>query len=255
MKSKYVNKTDETKADHYNDLVDDVNSLDTALGELSRAVEYDTKDSVPFLAQLMVEAVGGGGAYSEWREVYRNTDNDGWEAMPGGRTHDTTNESVYEFSGSTGIGVGSNSQPVVVHPSRDSTGTRRYMFYGPSGNKFLAKITGNASLATNRWKYAWSEVALGASDLDTSVTGGRSGTTSSDYAVNTHEMYHTSTYAWGVHLTGTDYPSGFAARPIGGGGTADTHRYNVVVEMSERVDSSGNIKYTFQSFGSHDGTC
>lgn len=121
---------------------------------------------------------------------------------------------------------------------------------------FLAKITGNASLATNRWKYAWTEVLMTA-DLVTTRVGGRSGTTTTDYATNTAEMYHTSTYAWGVDVTGTDYDAtaSFAPRPIGGGGTADTHRYDVIVEITQVIDTAGNKKYWFTMMGSHDGAC
>lgn len=123
-----------------------------------------------------------------------------------------------------------------------------------TGDEFDAVITGNASLATNRWKYAWSEVRRDG-DVWSTFSEGRSGTTTTDYAVNMLEVYHTATYAWGVDVTGADYPAGMAPRPVGGGGAANTHRYNVVVRMRRVIDVSGVAKYQFSAPGSHDGTC
>lgn len=135
---------------------------------------------------------------------------------------------------------------------------RRGILNPVPAEKFLAKITGNAALAATdfRWKYAWTEVLMTA-DLVTTRVGGRTGTTTTDYATNTAEMYHTSTYAWGVDITGTDYDAttSFAPRPIGGGGAADTHRYDVVVELTQVIDTAGNKKYWFTLMGSHDGAC
>jgi len=120
---------------------------------------------------------------------------------------------------------------------------------------FLAKLTGSASLATNRWKYAWTEVRRDA-DLVSAVTDGRSGTTTTDYAVNLAEMYHTATYAWGVDVTSDDYTAAaFVVQPVGGGGETAAHRYDVVVEMEQVTDTNGDIKYQFHAFGSHDGAC
>ena len=127
-----------------------------------------------------------------------------------------------------------------------------------STGTFLAKITGNASLTDNRWKYAWTEVVLSA-DLIVDKTDGRSGTTTVDYALNLSEMYHTATYAWGVDVTGDDYPAGFGVRPVGGGGAATTHRYDVIVEMrvvtDTATDADPTTRYVFSAMGSHDGTC
>ena len=119
---------------------------------------------------------------------------------------------------------------------------------------FPAKITGNASLGTNRWKYAWTEQEY-VGDSVQNKPNGRSGTTGGDYAVNRLEMFHTSTYAWGVHTGGNDYPSGAAPRPVGGGGGDNTHKYDVVVEMEQVIDANGNTRYYFSATGSHDGTC
>ena len=122
---------------------------------------------------------------------------------------------------------------------------------------FLARITGNAAIsgADYRWKYAWTEVEIDGDDVS-DVADGRSGTTGADYAINLEEINHTSTYAWGVDVTADDYPGGFAPRPVGGGGSDDTHRYDRIVEMVPRVNTAtGDIKYTFRAFGGHDGAC
>ena len=120
---------------------------------------------------------------------------------------------------------------------------------------FLAEITGNASLATNRWKYAWREVILDGDDVAT-VTGGRSGTSSANYAINLIELKHTATYAWGVDITASGYAgTSFAPRPIGGGGADNSHRYNVTVPMLQSYDKNGDVKYAFSLMGTHDGSC
>ena len=150
MKSKHVNKTEATKADHYNDLVDDVQSLEVSHESLSRRVAETRVATGPFIAEILTEAADG--EYSAWQEVYRNTDNDGWEAMPGGRTHDTTNESVYEFSGKEGVSVGSGTEPVWVFPSNDSDGVRRYMFVSNLPTCIYAKLTSESAGA-----YGWAE--------------------------------------------------------------------------------------------------
>jgi hypothetical protein len=126
---------------------------------------------------------------------------------------------------------------------------------------FPAKLTGAAAYSGSsyRWKYAWEEVVDDGDDV-TTVTNGRSGTTSTDYALNDFERFHTSTIAGGVALDGDDYPAGFAPMPIGGAGPLSSGdgiwRYSVVVQMHERWDAT-NSKwvYRFSAPISHDGTC
>lgn len=148
-------------------------------------------------------------------------------------------------------------------------GNRRNVFNPAKAAQFFpALITGNAVLASAsvavgggsvvtveyRWKYAWDEAEF-SGDTATVKSGGRSGTTTTDYAVNMAEMFHTGTYSWGVDITSSDYPTGSRPRPIGGGGTANTHRYNVVVWMEQRTDVNGDVRYYFHASGSHDGAC
>lgn len=138
-------------------------------------------------------------------------------------------------------------------PQSDARGRANLVLPIPP-DKFLAKITGNASLATSRFKYAWTEVLLTGNGVTTRV-GGRSGTTTTDYAINLLEMDNDGSYAAGVALGGADYPVGFGVRPIGGGGTDATHRTDVIVEMTQLHDSAGAKKYIFSAQNSHDGTC
>lgn len=124
---------------------------------------------------------------------------------------------------------------------------------------FDAIVTGNAAMdgADYRWQYAWSEVyhdGTGMAVLEP-ADGGRYGTTTVDFALNYLEMYHTSTYAWGVDVTGTDYPSSFAPRPVGGAGTDDDHKYNVPVRMRQVKGEGGIVYYRFRLMWGHDGEC
>lgn len=135
---------------------------------------------------------------------------------------------------------------------------------------FLAKITGNAYLTRAsiaigggssiadveyKWKYAWSEVERASAGTYAAVSGGRSGTTSSGYAINFAEDGNTSQYVWGVDVTGASYPLGFRPRPVGGGGTANTHRVDQIVEMHVGRNTDGTIFFWFDRIGSHDGDC
>lgn len=81
------------------------------------------------------------------------------------------------------------------------TGTRRalILFTQASTLRFHARITGAAALvgSSYRWAYAWEEVMLpsyGSGDGWEVVPGGRSGTTSADYAVNGTEADNSSTF-------------------------------------------------------------
>ena len=128
----------------------------------------------------------------------------------------------------------------------------------------LAKITGHTAITANaRWKYAWSEVYLDASGDDYVPVNARSGTTTSNWALNLTELNNTTASAIGgdgVNPSGTDYPAGFLRRPVGSQGTADTHAVDVVVLMYAvqiPVPSTGgpSVLWVFQHPNAHDGTC
>jgi len=124
---------------------------------------------------------------------------------------------------------------------------------------FSAKITEWEEIDTdsNRWKYAWEEVARTSADAFTNSSDlKRSGTLTTDYALNTIEAVNDGTGVHGnsVDIDGADYPAGFEQKPVGAGsgGTPDKE---VVVIMSPIVGSDGNISFQFQYENADDGTC
>lgn len=142
---------------------------------------------------------------------------------------------------------------VRVYPGADSAGAAYWYF--ENDQPFPIDITGSASIAPNRWGYAFTERTFTA-DLTATLTGGRTGTTSSGYATNLAEMYHTATYAWGTQLDIEPYQaSTFDPQPVGGAGEAISHKYNRPVWCYEIVDTAGNLKRYFDSSGSSDGSC
>lgn len=127
---------------------------------------------------------------------------------------------------------------------------------------FLAKITGNTAIAANaQWKYAWSEMLLKGDDLGVKTLE-RSGTTTTDYALNLVELNNTTATANagdGIladkDSSAVDYPDGYKRRPIGAVGAADTHVIDVPVFMFVTVDENDAIKYVFSQVNGHHGTC
>jgi hypothetical protein len=133
-----------------------------------------------------------------------------------------------------------------------------------SETKYLVRITGNALFSGEdaRWKYAFTEVQLDGDDGYVDLDGGRTGTTSSGYAINLDELTHvpepissTPWYVWGIDVHGASYPTNFYPRPVGGGGTSGTHKLDQIVEITERFDVNGDAIRTFSRQGSHDGEC
>ena len=132
-----------------------------------------------------------------------------------------------------------------------------YMWIDTVGgiSQFPAVITGHAAIGGDfRWRYTFAEIEYEGDDYGL-LAGGRTGS----YAINRSEFRHTDTYAWGIDVTGVDYPDGFAPRPVGGGGVDNNHKYNVVVMMEGPflygTDEDAHLYYYFNHFGSHDGTC
>lgn len=136
--------------------------------------------------------------------------------------------------------------------------------YGSSRNDILlAKVTGHADITANtKWKYSWEEVAISSktSTLDTDIDAldPRTGTTTTDYALNLCEINNTAADAIGgdgVDSDGDDYPADFKRRPIGSQGTTDTHAVDVVVVMFMVYDDMGLKRPVFSQPNAHDGTC
>ena len=125
------------------------------------------------------------------------------------------------------------------------------------GETFLAKITGWATLGGTgaRWKYAWSEIIID-SDTDAVKSGGRSGTTTTGYALNLCELNNVASGVQGnsVDNSGADYPAGFDLQPVGAG-SAGTVANEVCVVMQRVIDADNNVKYVFAYENADDGTC
>lgn len=210
------------------------------------------REARSFWARLV--AHNASGEYNQWKQLQRTAS--GWQDMPSGLTHTNTSQSLWEKGGNASLIVGASDGDVVyVKPTADSTGTLRYVFES-SGEEIQLwiRITDSTAMGggtSHRWKYEWTQVEW-SGDTVATVSGGLSGTTGSNYAVNGAEAFHTSTYAWGVDVTGTDYPASFAAKPIGGGGTTGTHKYDVVVPAWL---PPGTVAPRFSLMGSHDGNC
>lgn len=144
---------------------------------------------------------------------------------------------------------------------------------GIAAATFLAKITAHATLTSAsvtvgggsavtvayKWKYAWTEMER-TGDTVQVLSGGRSGTTTTDYAINEAEINHTSSFAWGQKYDAAPYPTGFRPKAVGGANTGSTdqsvHSYDVLVEMMQVVEvGSGLTKYRFNKEWEHSGSC
>lgn len=137
----------------------------------------------------------------------------------------------------------------------------------PAIDEFAAVITGSqAHTADKQWKYEWAEVTFTSTSYMI-MEGGRSGTFADDgesFALNINEMGHVGNVLAGVDTAGADYPNEFHLKPIGGGGTDDSHKYDTVVWMKgypTQLGGSGsgaaelNMRYYFYAMNSHDGVC
>jgi len=136
---------------------------------------------------------------------------------------------------------------------------------------YRARITGHATLDSGsatvgggpsvtvayKWKYSFTEVER-SGDGFSDVSGGRTGTTGSGYAINLREANHTARYSWSRDIENSDYSANDRPMPIGAAGTGPAtfaHAYDDIVEITETVDTLGNVVRHFSAFGSHDGEC
>lgn len=125
--------------------------------------------------------------------------------------------------------------------------------YSKREKRFPARITGNLIFASGlaRWKYSWEEVRRASK---TSITlslpsNYKTGTTSTDFAVNLLEIGNTSGSAYGyahdASLQLTD-AEGYYFGPIPNG---------VIVEMVMRRASDGGLAYEFCAPNPIAGSC
>jgi hypothetical protein len=143
----------------------------------------------------------------------------------------------------TRVGGTNSPQGIALSPdSRRTSGSQRRR---RDVTRFLATITESTAIAgyNARWSYSFSEVAVSAFGETEALDGGRSGT-----AMNLVEQAHgaDATVIWGVDTSGESYPDGFSAMPVA---TGEVH------EITERTDGAGNVVFTFEGYGTHDGTC
>ena len=117
----------------------------------------------------------------------------------------------------------------------------------PGTVMFLARITASQVITTNRWKYEWEEVEMVDSSFD-ALSGGRSGTFSDGFALNTLESDNTAdVVAPGVDVSAAgSYPSGFSPQSI-------CEQVTPVVIMFKI--SGGDTDYVFSVANAHDGDC
>lgn len=115
---------------------------------------------------------------------------------------------------------------------------------------FWAKITGNAANGTNKWKYAWTEqerTSTGWQDL----TGGRSGTTTTDFALNSLEANNDGTGIQGnsIDIDGAVFTDNtdLEIQAVQG---------DPVVWMHVDLDvTAGGLAYSFEYVNAVDGEC
>lgn len=132
--------------------------------------------------------------------------------------------------------------------SGDRTGEN----YAQREKRFPARITGNtiAVAGRARWKYSWEEVRRDASNslVVGIVADGRTGTTSTDFAVNLFELSNTNTNAYGYIVASLelDDADGYSFGPVPN---------NAIVEMVMRRAADGSLAYEFCAPNPITGTC
>lgn len=168
-----------------------------------------------------------------WQGVSYNTSSNVWSASTG-----------YDSS-TLGKAVALSACQLMVRAAT-TDGTPINVLLG--GNEFWAKILSSpASLGGNKWKYAWQEVRRTASGWE-DTPNGRSGTTSTGYALNSIESGNDGSGVEGnsIDRSKSDYPTGFSMQPVQG---------LPVVRMYVDCLSDGSLAYTFEYVNGEDGTC
>lgn len=132
---------------------------------------------------------------------------------------------------------------------RSSPSAPRQVRRGALSPFVLARVTESASLATNRWKYAWTEIVINGDD-DEDKAGGRSGTITDNYAISLPEINATGSGVQpnGIDLDGqifTDNP-GIGPVPLGD---------NAPVLIYMAPNQAGGLKPLIVAAISIDGEC
>jgi len=118
-----------------------------------------------------------------------------------------------------------------------------------------AILTGSASFATNKWKYAWTSATLVGDVWVKDNPPKASGTTAVDYALNKNEGANTSVYAGPGTIVDTaqGYPASYQLVPVGQDRNGTVYEYPVTIHRSFKDD--GSVQHWFQVENDHDGQC
>jgi len=134
-------------------------------------------------------------------------------------------------------------------------GIETWIDLGRGAETFLAKIDGNAADGTNRWKYAWTEVYKSGAGYGgwATLSGGRSGTTSTDPARNTIEDMNTGADA---HIEGNGVDPANLDPAATGGDTFEIMPCTAgnIVRVHEVLQGAG-VEYWFSYENGVDGDC
>jgi hypothetical protein len=198
-----------------------------------------------------VTAASSTAGFYEWEQVRPNLSDGAWETPSNGLTFENYGEILISGYGDDGLTHEASIGEVYLLQNviaEDGTTQRLGVALGRNPS-FWAKITGNAADGTNKWKYAWTEqqrTAAGWQDL----TDGRSGTTTTGFAVNANEANNDGTGIQGnsIDIDGTVFDDNSDLELVAVQG-------DPVVRMWADIDSSGNTAYSFEYTNAIDGEC
>lgn len=150
---------------------------------------------------------------------------------------------IERMSGTSGIA----NRPDGLNAALDAYLTQPYQDRPELG--MWIKITGNATNGTNQWKYAWTEQVRTSTGWQDAANA-RTGTTSSDYALNACEANNDGTGIQGnsIDIDGAVFTdnSDLEIQPVQG---------DPVVWAWRGVDASNNPCLTFEYVNAVDGEC
>ena len=141
---------------------------------------------VHYLAMITADVSGSAGSYTA-REVVWDDSAGQYIDKPNGHVWDTAGSDLDDLVNRQGIAGVVADTVVDVYAELGDDGALRWVFNQQvSSSSFWAQITGSASNGTNQWKYAWTEMERTTTGWQTK-SGGRSGTTTTGFALNSVE--------------------------------------------------------------------
>jgi hypothetical protein len=145
------------------------------------------------------------------------------EALEGEEPNEHVATNIAELTANTHL-LHVGSYVYVTEWTDWGTPNQRHHLFSRPVRSFWASITGNSSIDTTHWKYAWAEQSRTETGFQ-NRTGGKTGSTSTDFGINAAEAVGTA----------------FAAVPTG-----------TVVLMTVDSQEDGTIRYTFSAEASCD---